>query len=1557
MLSKNTVPAVAILIIFLLSSQSPVLLNVEETNEASGRAQTTWSGNVVLNSHHTIAVTDELVISACTNVTMSNGVRIYVEGRITVEGTNSCPVYFDFAGGGDHMGIQFNSSSNGRGSKIDNASIIHSTYGITIYGSDPYLANVTIWNADDVAVDLFNSATPIIRNMVIDEAGQDWNFPTYWRYGIGLSVGAGSAPNVDGLSVNDAVTRGVSLWGNSGGLFRNITITNVSGATLAESSGVWIQDSVPLFEGVSVNNSDHGTIIRHIDDGITTRAVIRDLEIKNSMYKALIIDKEDHTNYTNYQSAIIEGLEISGTGGPDAKTPGLATATIEINATGAWIEEANLENNDAVGVQLYFVDSSTVFTNLSINNSGGAGSGANGAGVSVRSSYFAAKFDGLEVSNSTGPGVFAINGGAIQGNDWHLHDNGQEGFYLESAATIVDGLTLHDNGNSGVHIDDARYVYLSNLSSFDNGDAGLEFNRANDIESGSGDVSCISCESMNNNRGVVITDSVDIYLEDLLIKDPVTGPAISIDNSGLNIGAQGGLFHLHDVEAWVNYSGPAIEIIGSEGVIDGLEMYGVHGGLNWDADHNLERDSVLSNANFSGSGCLNLSNHDQLSGSGNIITLDCTGELTFTNVEINWTKFSDLGTHVLNLDTDSHLHLHQPTNVDYSSANIAANGWIEEAWDIEVWVVNNNSNGVPNAAVHLGFDQLENTISDSTNDIGVVTFPDLRGKKYASDGQSPYTSVTIDCSYDSVSNSTTTSLSEDRMVWCHLPLSNQAPFIVWESPVDQSVYPSQGEILFNASASWDLDDDELTFSWTSDLDGDILASCTGPGNTFNPNRGFAFTVNSNDAWACNLSDGVHDITLEICDDKGNCVDKTRTIELSNQEPIIVVNTEPSLSPWGELITPITKSVEFWLNGTYDPENDTLDCSWSWPGNIVQISDCVNGTGYLSFANMSSTTFDLTLTVSDGVNPPKEWLVPVELFNEAPVSSFEISRDGNLSEDEISLVSTTIDSEGDEITYLWESSLDGIISNESNWQGYLSRGAHVITLSVNDGRMEHINSTSQNSTVLVVENSPPRAIISSPQSNSNHDSSYLFEFNASGSGDWDSACSTFPDNISWHCAENEPASGSEYLIYSWESNIDGVLQEDGSDWLIFEGHLSNGTHVVTLTMDDGIHTPVQSSVTIEVAAAAPVLVLDSPDLSHGYNSSDQIEIDISNSIDYDGNNFTFNLVSNISGVILSNVSPSEIHKINLDAGEHSLTFTLLDETGLSRDTSVDLLVIESDPEAIVYEPLNNQYYAPGELILLDSNGTNDADDDITRREWRLYEQGELYPTVISNNAFDSTNLVPGVHHISLYVEDRRGGSDEYHLNITVASSDPILSSLEVTPSSVLVDELTLILISVRLDDPDGTTNHVNATLSLNNGAQFWNFNLSDVDGDGIWTGEIEILAGESGTATLKVTAFDNGNIDFRTYNIEFSEEQNDNTSMVYIATGAGVFVLLASVIALLIIRRRKRLADLDLIDSWGVFGGESIEALEDELDEISEIDSENDTEKDPEISETPFQHID
>ena len=70
--------------------------------------------------------------------------------------------------------------------------------------------------------------------------------------------------------------------------------------------------------------------------------------------------------------------------------------------------------------------------------------------------------------------------------------------------------------------------------------------------------------------------------------------------------------------------------------------------------------------------------------------------------------------------------------------------------------------------------------------------------------------------------------------------------------------------------------------------------------------------------------------------------------------------------------------------------------------IQQVADCENGTGNLNFADEVVTTFDLTLTVSDSVNQPSEWVIPVELFNEMPNASFDITRAGNLSEDIVTL---------------------------------------------------------------------------------------------------------------------------------------------------------------------------------------------------------------------------------------------------------------------------------------------------------------------------------------------------------------------------------------------------------------------------------------------------------------------------------------------------------------------------------------------------------------------------
>ena len=113
-----------------------------------------------------------------------------------------------------------------------------------------------------------------------------------------------------------------------------------------------------------------------------------------------------------------------------------------------------------------------------------------------------------------------------------------------------------------------------------------------------------------------------------------------------------------------------------------------------------------------------------------------------------------------------------------------------------------------------------------------------------------------------------------------------------DTPTDQSIFPSKSEVNFNASSSWDLDDDALTFKWTSSLDGVLFDGFVSE-FTANPELN---VINST-----TLSDGVHSIELEVCD-VSYCTVESRTIELSNQPPVIVVDIEPALSPWGQFIS-------------------------------------------------------------------------------------------------------------------------------------------------------------------------------------------------------------------------------------------------------------------------------------------------------------------------------------------------------------------------------------------------------------------------------------------------------------------------------------------------------------------------------------------------------------------------------------------------------------------------------------------------------------------------------
>ena len=271
-------------------------------------------------------------------------------------------------------------------------------------------------------------------------------------------------------------------------------------------------------------------------------------------------------------------------------------------------------------------------------------------------------------------------------------------------------------------------------------------------------------------------DSVDLWLIDLEVRRPGNGTsAIDIDNGGLNIGQQGGLVRLHGARIEVETSAPAVDLLATAASIQEMELLGNHSGIRWDADHHGTWTSRLEDSTLSGSGCLLLLNHTDLMARN--LTLGPGWRGTW-NSGIRW-RMSGLvdatGDHALIVDGSSELHLHQPVGVNLSNATIGGGALVDEAWDLQV-TVRNQFNGVPYAFVEASFSQLEPTLSERTNEDGLL-LEDFIGRRWTSSGPGAVTQVNLTCRYDGNSSLMTVDLDGDRTEVCVSSRINRPSFL------------------------------------------------------------------------------------------------------------------------------------------------------------------------------------------------------------------------------------------------------------------------------------------------------------------------------------------------------------------------------------------------------------------------------------------------------------------------------------------------------------------------------------------------------------------------------------------------------------------------------------------------------------------------------------------------------------------------------------------------------------------------------------------------------------
>ena len=117
-----------------------------------------------------------------------------------------------------------------------------------------------------------------------------------------------------------------------------MSITNISGATIAVSTGIWVEDSVILIKNSRLNYSDNGVYVRHISEGFTTRPTLENIIISNSKYRGIMVEQYNRSKWNELSvNAIIRNTTVSGTGGPLAQTSGLGLAGLELNTSGAVI--------------------------------------------------------------------------------------------------------------------------------------------------------------------------------------------------------------------------------------------------------------------------------------------------------------------------------------------------------------------------------------------------------------------------------------------------------------------------------------------------------------------------------------------------------------------------------------------------------------------------------------------------------------------------------------------------------------------------------------------------------------------------------------------------------------------------------------------------------------------------------------------------------------------------------------------------------------------------------------------------------------------------------------------------------------------------------------------------------------------------------------------------------------------------------------------------------------------------------------------------------------------
>jgi PKD repeat protein len=474
---------------------------------------------------------------------------------------------------------------------------------------------------------------------------------------------------------------------------------------------------------------------------------------------------------------------------------------------------------------------------------------------------------------------------------------------------------------------------------------------------------------------------------------------------------------------------------------------------------------------------------------------------------------------------------------------------------------------------------------------------------------------------------------------------NDPPTAVINQPINGQQFDVNETIFFNGSLSSDPNDENLTYFWDF-----------GDGTNSSWLNESTITYYYNDTGAFPLGD--YNIILTVRDDEGLEDSTIVTIRVNNFPPVANASSNVTTSPTNQ-------DINFDGTASYDPEGLGISSYlWDFDEGNTSSSEIVDH----QFER--DGIYNVTLTVVDNLGAnDTDWIIITILNRDPVIDNVTTTPDSPQMNEDITFNVSASDDDGIIVKYQWQfgdgdsywedsaNAGDGAFDGKTAHQ-YSSRSTYTVTITIWDDD----GATNSTQITVVVANSPPEVIITSPNKDDNVLSSIIIEGTSSDSDGSVSLVEIRIDNEPW-----ESASGITSWSYSWDTTA-----------------YYNGQHTIYARAYDGEDytdplTSVKVNVTNPKTSITVTEFLNPGSIEQGG------EVEVSGDVKYNTGEAVVNADINVTimnepGFWLTNTDSNGFYSISITAPDDSGSYWIevSAESGSLTDSTQERLSVQVPP---------------------------------------------------------------------------------------------------------------------------------------------------------------------------------------------------------------------------------------------------------------------------------------